>query len=261
MKDFGLVSVIMPAYNSEKFISEAIQSVLNQTYANWELIIVDDASDDSTIHIVENFQKKDTRIKFFRNSCNHGTHYARNKAIKAASGDFIAFLDADDLWKPEKLFKQLILIEGENLAACFSSYDLMDENGDLLNKKVEALPQLSYEKLLKANYVGNLTGIYSIKKLGKIYCPEIRKRQDWALWLKVINNGGSMKGILESLALYRIRNNSISQNKAEMLKYNFNVYHKVLGYGYLKSCWNMLLFLKEQFFVKSRQIKTISEGK
>ncbi|MDX1542716.1 MAG: glycosyltransferase family 2 protein [Christiangramia sp.] len=261
MKDYGLVSVIMPAYNSEAFISEAIRSVIDQTYPNWELFVIDDASSDSTLKIIQDYSGKDNRIHILKNSSNKGTHQTRNKGIEAATGDFIAFLDADDQWKPEKLQKQLEIISREDIAACFSSYDLISENGRPLNKKVEALPVLTYEKLLKANYVGNLTGIYNVKVLGKIYCPEIRKRQDWALWLKVIEEGGPMEGIRDSLAIYRIRKNSISNNKFEMLKYNFLVYNQVLGYGFIDSFWKMLVFLNEQFFVKSRQVKVISAAK
>lgn len=261
MKDYGLVSVIMPAYNSEAFISEAIRSVIDQTYPNWELFVIDDASSDSTLKIIQDYSGKDDRIHILKNSSNKGTHQTRNKGIEAATGDFIAFLDADDQWKPEKLQKQLEIISREDIAACFSSYDLISENGRPLNKKVEALPVLTYEKLLKANYVGNLTGIYNVKVLGKIYCPEIRKRQDWALWLKVIEEGGPMEGIRDSLAIYRIRKNSISNNKFEMLKYNFLVYNQVLGYGFIDSFWKMLVFLNEQFFVKSRQVKVISAAK
>lgn len=261
MKDHGLVSVIMPAHNSEGFIAEAIQSVIRQTYTNWELHIIDDASEDATLKIAETFSQKDERIKIHHNPTNRGTHISRNKGIETAIGDFIAFLDSDDLWKPQKLEKQLKCLSEENIAACFSSYELISEEGEKMHKKVIALPQLTYQKLLKANYVGNLTGIYNARKLGKVYCPEIAKRQDWALWLIVIEIGGPMKGIQESLAIYRIRKNSISRNKLEMLRYNFSVYHDVLGYGFGKSLWKMLIFLNEQFFVKSRQVQASSKGK
>lgn len=147
------------------------------------------------------------------------------------------------------------------MAACFSSYELINEEGEHLNKQIQALPILHYNKLLKANYVGNLTGIYNVNILGKIYCPEISKRQDWALWLKVIEDGGPIEGIQESLALYRQRKNSISNNKFEMLRYNFKVYHDILKFGFLESIWRMLIFLNEQFIVKSKQVKTISKEK
>lgn len=258
MEDFGKVSVIMPAYNSGKFIGHAIDSVIAQTYSNWELLIVDDASTDDTSEIIRQKQAYDEIIQFFQHETNLGTQYARNKAIEYASGRFIAFLDADDLWMPEKLEIQLKTMEKEQVAGCFSSYDLINEDGNEIGRKIKALPQLYFQKLLKANYVGNLTGIYDTKKLGKIYCPDIAKRQDWALWLEVIKKGGPLTGIQQSLAKYRLRKDSISNNKLEMLRYNFRVYHQVLGFGYLHSYWRMLIFLKEQFIVKSQQ--EISNG-
>ncbi len=261
MKENGLVSVVMPSYNSEAFITESIQSIINQSYSYWELLVVDDASTDATPEIIQEFASKDSRIRLIKNSSNLGTHHSRNKGIEAASGDFISFLDSDDQWKPRKLEIQLKTLSNENIAACFSSYDLISETGQKLNRHVRALPVLTYDKLLKANYVGNLTGIYNATILGKIYCPEIRKRQDWGLWLKVIEEGGPMEGIQESLAVYRVRRNSISNNKFEMLKYNFKVYHRVLNYSFFSSMWMMLIFLKEQFFVKSRQIKTNPDEK
>ncbi|AVR44854.1 glycosyl transferase [Christiangramia fulva] len=253
MEDYGKVSVIMPAYNSGKFIGHAIDSVIAQTYENWELLIVDDASTDDTREIIQNKLNSDQRIQLFHHSTNLGTQYSRNKAIEKAAGRFIAFLDADDLWIPEKLEIQLKTLHEQNFQACFSSYDLIDEKGRSLGKTIKALPKLNFQKLLKANYVGNLTGIYDTRKIGKIFCPDIAKRQDWALWLEVIRKGGPITGIQQSLAKYRVRKNSISRNKFAMLNYNFRVYHHVLGYGYLHSCWRMLIFLKEQFFIKSKQ--------
>lgn len=252
-----MVSVIMPAFNAEDFIEEAIQSVLNQTYPHWDLIIVDDASIDNTTLLIDKFHKLDKRIKFFKNTTNLGTAESRNRAIEAAKGEYIAFLDADDLWLPKKLEKQLEFMQSQNLAVCFSSYGLISENGKDLNLQIEALPELTYAKLLKANYVGNLTGIYNVKKLGKIYAPKLRKRQDWALWLQALKKGGPAGGIKENLALYRIRKKSLSTNKLEMLRYNFKIYHEVLGYSFAGSFWKMLIFLREQFFIKSRQQKRL----
>ena len=131
MQDFGLVSVVMPAYNSEAFIAEAIQSVLHQIYPNWELLVVDDASSDDTLQIIQKFCGENKSVKLLQNPVNLGTQHARNKAIEAASGDFIAFLDADDRWKPEKLSKQLNFMFEEKLTAAFSSYELIDEKGRL----------------------------------------------------------------------------------------------------------------------------------
>jgi len=253
----SLVSVIMPAFNAENFIEIAVESVIAQTYSNWELFIIDDASTDATFSKAEKLAKQDSRIKILQNQKNSGTGVSRNKGIKAAQGDFIAFLDADDQWKPKKLEIQLETMQEQDASVCFSSYLQMDEIGNSRDEIIEALPILTYQKLLKSNYLGNLTGIYSVKKLGKIYAPKIRKRQDWALWLEAVKKSGPAIGIQQCLAKYRIRKGSISRNKLELLKYNFNIYYKILGFNFIKSMGYMLIFLKEHFFVKKKQVKKI----
>lgn len=250
-----MVSIIMPSYNSESYIAASITSVIHQTHQDWELIIVDDASQDNTCNIVLGLSKKDKRIKLIPQTRNLGAGTARNTAIKAAKGNYIAFLDSDDIWKPNKLKKQLEYMQSKDIAICFSSYELIDEKGKPLHKIVEALPKLSYRKQLKCNYIGNLTGIYSTDKLGKIYMPDIKKRQDWVMWLNAIKKGGEAIGIKESLAYYRVRKGSISSNKLHLVKHNLKVYRRVLGFGSFKSARYLLLFLYEYFLVKSRQIK------
>lgn len=259
MDNSPLVSVIMPVYNGEAYLGEAARSVMAQTYSHWELFIIDDSSFDNSLSISREFSEKDERITVFSNEINQGPGISRNTGIEAARGHFIAFLDADDLWKPEKLQKQLDFMRENQVDVCFSSYELITENGERTGKMVEALPFLTYQKLLKSNYVGNLTGIYNAKKLGKIYCPEIRKRQDWGMWLAAIKKGGTAKSIKEPLAFYRQRKNSISGNKLEMLRYNFNIYHRVLDFSFLKSVGYMLNFLREHFFVKKRQEKSLDQ--
>ncbi|WP_445732031.1 glycosyltransferase family 2 protein [Mariniflexile sp.] len=250
-----LVSIITPMFNSEAFISETINSVINQTYLNWELLLVDDGSHDKTIEIANRYIAENNKIKLFKNATNQGAAISRNKGIKASKGDYIAFLDADDLWKPNKLETQITFMQTENCDICFSSYEQMDEAGKPLNKLVKALPELTYKKYLKSNYIGNLTGIYNAKVLGKITAPNLRKRQDWLLWLAAIKKSGKpAKGIQQSLAYYRVRKDSMSSNKMELLKHNYWVYKKGLGFSTIKSIFYMLLFLKEHFFIKSKQI-------
>lgn len=247
-------------YNSENFISETINSILNQTYKNWELLLIDDCSNDRTLEIVSSFLKEHSNIKLLKNKQNQGAAVSRNKGIKASKGNYIAFLDADDLWKPNKLEKQITFMQNKACDVSFSSYDLINEDGKPLNKKVKALKLLTYSKLLKSNYIGNLTGIYNAKTLSKITSPNLRKRQDWLIWLTAIKKSGKPAlGIQESLAYYRVRENSISSNKINLLKYNYNVYKKGLGFSILKSIYCMLVFLKEHFFVKSKQ--TVSTSK
>jgi glycosyltransferase involved in cell wall biosynthesis len=248
-----LVSVITPTYNAELFIEETIHSVQAQTYTNWELIIVDDASSDTTVAILEKYAAADKRIKYYRLETNSGAAIARNTAIENASGSYIAFLDADDLWMPEKLAKQITFMQAENIQVCFSSYELMDETGKSLGKMVKALPKVDFSKMLKSNYVGNLTGIYNAETLGKVYMPNIRKRQDWALWLTLIKKVGHAYSISEPLAKYRVREDSISSNKLNLLKYNYTIYRKALKFGAFKSSLYLLRFLIEHFFIKPQQ--------
>lgn len=243
-------------YNSEAFISETINSVINQTYISWELILIDDFSEDNTLKIITPFLEKYQNIRLLKNSKNEGAAITRNKGIEAAKGDYIAFLDSDDLWKPNKLETQISFMEANNCDVCFSSYEQINEQGKPLNKLVKALPRLTYKKYLKSNYIGNLTGIYNVRALGKIKSPNLRKRQDWLLWLEAIKKSKKPAlGIQESLAYYRVRDNSISSNKLELIKHNFWVYKKGLGFSTTKSICYMLVFLKEHFFVKSKQIE------
>jgi len=253
-----LVSIITPMYNSEDFISESINSVLNQTYSNWELWLIDDGSSDKTINIVNQIISKDSRIKLLQNKQNSGAAISRNKGIKASTGDYISFLDADDLWLPTKLKQQVEILNSQKTDVVFSSYKQIDEAGESLNILVEALPNLTYIKLLKSNYIGNLTGMYNAKVLGKITSPNLRKRQDWLIWLNAIKTSGKPAiGILEPLALYRVRENSMSANKFNLIKYNYWVYKKGLGYSSITSTLKMMIFLNEHIFIKSKQNKSI----
>lgn len=241
-------------HNSEAFISECINSVLNQTYKNWELLLIDDDSTDRTLQVVQVFIDKNSNIKLLKNQANSGAAISRNKGIVEANGEFIAFLDADDLWKPKKLEKQIEFMTKHYLDVCFSSYELINENGQLIQKTIKALPSLTYQKLLKSNYIGNLTGIYNAKVIGKITTPNLRKRQDWLLWLSAIKKSGKpAKSLSESLAYYRVRQDSVSSNKVNLLKYNYWVYKKGLGFSEYKSFYHLMIFLIEHFFIKSKQ--------
>lgn len=255
-----LVSIITPTYNSQDFIQQTIDSVVNQTYNNWELILIDDASTDKTVDIANKNIKDNPKIILIKNSINQGAGITRNIGIERAKGEFIAFLDADDLWKPEKLKSQIDFMIKNNVDVCFSSYDLINEKGSKLFKRVVALKELTYNKLLRSNYIGNLTGIYNCRTLGKIKSNKLRKRQDWILWLEAIKKSNKPAvGIQESLAYYRVRENSISSNKFNLLKYNFKVYKIGLGFSTMKSLKHFMAFLLEHFFVKTKQIKSIQK--
>jgi len=247
-------------FNSEAFVSETINSVINQTYKNWELLLVDDCSNDDTLLIIAPFLEAHANIKLLRNEWNYGAAVSRNNAIEVSQGDYIAFLDADDLWAPKKLEIQIAFMQKHNCDVSFSSFYLIDKEGASLNKQVIALKTLSYSKLLKSNYIGNLTGIYNVKVLGKITTANTRKRQDWLLWLSAVKKSGKpAQGIQEPLAYYRIHENSMSSKKIGLVKHNYWVYKKGLEFSTIKSIFSMLIFFKEYFLIKSKQTVTINK--
>jgi glycosyltransferase involved in cell wall biosynthesis len=231
-----LVSVITPSYNSSKYISQTIDSVLSQTYQNWEMIIVDDASPDNSNDIIEDYCKKDSRIKLIKLEKNSGPAVARNRAIQEAKGRYISFLDADDLWVPKKLEEQLKFMTNNNLAFTFSSYDIVDESGNRLGSFITR-EKISYKGLLKTCSVGCLTAIYDTKKLDKVYMPNIIKRQDYALWLRILREIKVTKGILEPLATYRLRKNSVSSNKLKAAIYQWKIYRDVENLNIFQSAY------------------------
>lgn len=252
-----LVSILTPTYNTEKFIRETIESVQNQTYQNWEMILVDDASTDQTVKIISNFAEKDNRIKLFKLSENRGNGFARNTALEKASGKYIAYLDADDLWFAEKLEKQIQFLKTNNQPFTFSYYNSIDEEGKNLNRKVESPNPLTYDQLFFCNYVGNLTAIYDVDYFGKIKLESSQKRQDWRLWLTILKQIKTAEAVPESLAFYRIRKDSISSSKFKLIKHNFGVYREFHRYNLIFSVLLMMRFLFTQLIIKPKYIKKL----
>ncbi|BED87988.1 glycosyl transferase [Pseudoalteromonas sp. MM1] len=227
-----LVSVIMPAYNAEDYISESIESVLTQSYKNWELLITDDRSTDTTQKIINEYAIKDHRIKLFINEQNGGAGVARNNSIKQAKGRFIAFLDADDLWLPEKLTKQISFMLKNNYAFTFTAYQKME--AEHLKGVISPPSTTTYKKLLSSNVIGCLTAVYDSGLLGKQYMPLIRKRQDMGLWLNILKQTPYAYSIPTVLALYRA-DSGMTQNKLKVLKSQWNLYREVQGLNILRS--------------------------
>ncbi|KAF2335919.1 glycosyltransferase family 2 protein [Flavobacterium ginsenosidimutans] len=252
-----LVSILTPTFNTEKFIRLTIESAKNQTYTNWEMILIDDASTDNTVAIIEEFVKKDSRIKLFKLLENRGNGFARNAALEKATGKYIAYLDADDLWFPEKLEKQIQFLKANNLHFTFSFYNSIDENGNDLNRKVESPNPLTYKQLFFCNYVGNLTAIYDADYFGKITLETSQKRQDWRIWLTILKQIKIAKPVPESLAFYRIRKDSVSSSKFKLIKHNFGVYREFHGYNLVFSVLLMIRFLFTQLIIKPKYIKKI----
>ena len=252
-----LVSILIPTFNSAQFIAETIASVQQQTYENWEIIVVDDVSTDGTVALISKIRETDVRIQLQVLERNSGTGVARNTALGKAKGKYIAFLDADDLWKPEKLEKQILFMQTNDLPFTFSFYDCIDEQGNSLNRRVEAPRNLSYRQLFFCNYVGNLTGIYDVEFFGKISISNIRKRQDWIHWLTILKKIKRAKPVPESLAFYRIRDNSLSTSKTALIRYNFAVYRQFHGYNLVVSLLCMTGFLFTQLVIKPFYSKSV----
>ncbi len=236
-----LISVIMPTYNCARFIEETINTVINQTYRNWELIIVDDCSKDNTERIVEKLKLKDSRIKYFKFEENQGAAMARTKAMKMAKGDYMAFLDSDDLWVEDKLEKQLKFMNDNNYNFTCTAYMQIDEQGKELGKIIKTKTKVDYNRLLLDCPVGNSTVMYNVDSLGKFEVPNIRKRNDDALWLQILKKEKYIYGMPEVLMKYRIRQNSISRNKLDLVKYHWQLYRKIEHLSVIRSvfhiCW------------------------
>lgn len=231
-----VVSVVMPVHNSSKFVRGSIESVINQTFRDWELILVDDCSDDDSLKIIERFARSDHRIKVIALSKNSGAAVARNTAIEAARGRYIAFLDSDDLWFPEKLSKQLLFMNEKQASFSFSAYEVIDESGAFV-REIGVPGEVTYSDLLKTCVIGCLTVIYDTKVHGKVYMPLIRKRQDFGLWLRLLQDGTVAHGLNCPLAQYRERQGSISSNKAWAALYNWRIYREVEGLSLPKALY------------------------
>lgn len=251
----SLVSIITPCFNSEKYVSQTIQSVLSQTHQNWEMLLVDDCSNDETFAILSKFVSQDARIKAFKLEKNAGAGVARNYAIQHAQGNYIAFLDADDLWKPEKLEKQLHFMQIENIPFTFSFYETIDETGNLRNEMITTPSKITYKQLYFCNWIGNLTGMYSVDFFGKIPISSIKKRQDWMLWLQIVKQIKTAIPVPESLAYYRVREDSISASKWKLIAFNFKVYRDFHQRNFFSACWDTIQFLYVQLVIKPRYKK------
>lgn len=239
------VSIIMPAYNSAKFIAEAIESILSQTYTNWELLITDDGSTDNTYMLLQDYAKRDPRILVFLTEHNSGPADARNISISHASGRYIAFLDSDDRWTNDKLEKQISFMTQKDCALCCAPYIICDENNQFVGINFPP-KRITFSMLKRDNKVGCLTAIYDTKKLGqKFLMPCLRKRQDWGMFLQIMKKCNVCYPFLDKpLAYYRTRKGSVSSKKSALIKYNVAVYHDILGYSKIKAyLYFFLLFM------------------
>lgn len=237
------VSIITPSYNSSKFVCETIESVLAQTYANWEMIIVDDASQDNSVDIIENFVKVDSRITLIKLDKNVGAGDARNRGIEKAQGKYIAFLDSDDVWHQEKLEIQIKLMEESQVPISFTGYTIMDE---FLNKSksIIKVPQfVDFKRYLKSTIIGMSTAIINRDIVGEFKLSSIRTRQDGVLWIELLKKGHIAIGLNMQLTKYRSRKNSISANKYKAIKRIWYIYRKYAGLNLFNTSYYFIFYI------------------
>lgn len=229
-----LVSIILPSYNVGKYIAQTIESVTAQTYPDWELLITDDCSTDDTCAIVKRYADRDARIKLFVLDKNSGAGAARNYSINKAEGRYIAFLDADDWWYPDKLQVQMDFMRLHHYEFVFSAFEYADESLNVTGVSYKP-KRISYRSLKIDNNIGTPGVIYDTQRIGKLFMPDIRKRQDWAMWLQISERTGYAYSVNTPLWKYRILPSSLSSNKRSLVAYNLKIYTDVLGYSKWKS--------------------------
>lgn len=234
-----LVSIITPTYNCAKFIARTLDSVIAQTYQTWEMIIVDDRSSDNTREIVEEYMARDSRIKYHLLSENSGAAVARTEAMKMASGSYMAFLDSDDLWMPDKLERQIKWMNDNGYAFSCTAYEQIDEDDNPLKRIIKTVKKTNYNRLLLDCPVGNSTVVYDVEKMGKFEVPNIRKRNDDALWLQMLKKEKYIFGMPDVLMKYRIRKNSISSNKLKVIKYHWILYREIEHLSVIRSAFHV----------------------
>lgn len=232
-----LISVITPVHNSAEFITETIKSVQDQTNPNWEMILIDDFSEDISVKIIKELMESDSRIKLLENEKNSGPAITRNRGIKVAKGDFITFLDGDDIWSPTFLETSLKTCLKNNYEFVFSSYKRLDEELQPLLNDFIVPEKVNYKQLLKACPIPCLTAFIDIRRIGKFYMPIMDKRQDWGLWLAILKKVDYAYGIKEPLAVYRMRKNSVSRSKRKLIPYVWKIYRQVEGFNVLQSSY------------------------
>ena len=220
----ALVSIVMPAYNCEKYVVEAINSVLAQTYRNWELLVLDDGSKDKTLQIIEEFSQKDSRIKSLPNGKNLGVSATRNRGIELASGGWIAFLDSDDMWEAEKLEKQFEVVEKEAAEFLFTGSSYINEEGEPYKGIFEVPEKVTYKKLRNQNVISCSSVLVKKKYFQNIKMVRDEMHEDYAVWLRILKLGVTAFGVNKPLLIYRISRNSKSGNKMKTVKMTYKVF-------------------------------------
>ncbi|MGY9288736.1 glycosyltransferase family 2 protein [Citrobacter braakii] len=235
-----LVSIITPAFNCEDTIEETYESLANQTYENWEWLVTEDVSTDITLSILENLANSDKRIKVFRNHSNQGAAVSRNNSIDKAEGEYLAFIDSDDLWHNKKLEYQVEFMNSQKIDFSFTAYDLIDAHGKSLNRTVDSRQKLSVDyidMLKKKATMGCSTVMLRVSGFNSIQMPLIRTGQDYGLWLNLLKQGKNAYPLSRVLTSYRITPNSISRNKVKKAKRQWQIYREIEMLPFSKSAY------------------------
>lgn len=232
-----LVSIVTPVYNAERFIKKTMESVLNQTYENLELILIDDCSQDKSEELIQKELIRDPRIKYVRLNENSGAAVARNKGIEMAQGRYIAFIDSDDVWKSDKLEKQLDFLMRNDYAFTYTAFETITDDGKLTKSEVTVPEKISYTGLLKNTAIACSTVLIDRKKTGDFRMPNVRKGQDTATWLQLLKEIPYAYGLNEVLSSYRKVPGSISSNKIQALKRTWNTYYRIEKLSFPKASY------------------------
>lgn len=233
-----LISIVMPAYNCEKIIAESIDSVIRQTYQNWELLVLDDGSKDNTLQIINEFTVKDSRIKSLPNEANKGVSATRNRGIELAQGNWIAFLDSDDMWEPSKLEKQMKIAKEKSSEFLFTGASYINEEGDPYKGIFEVPEKVTYKKLRNQNVISCSSVLIKKKYFKNIKMEKDEMHEDYAVWLRVLKLGVTAHGVNEPLLIYRISKNSKSGNKLKTVKMTYKVF-RFIGINPIGSAYFM----------------------
>ena len=254
-----LVSIIMPSYNCGRFVEQTVRSVQEQTYHNWEIIFMDDCSKDDTVRIVEELRRKDPRIKLFQNRCNSGAAVSRNNALREAKGRWIAFLDSDDLWEPDKLEKQVMFMEQNGYAFSYTGYKEIDSEGALTGVEVSGPKHVTKTGMYSFCWPGCLTVMYDASKVGLIQIEDIKKNNDYAMWLKVCKKADCYL-LPEVLAKYRRgRSGSVSSHSiSTMITWHYKLFREAEKMGVISSLWHTGINLVCGFYKKMKYVKKVN---
>lgn len=243
MNKNNLVSIIIPTFNSSKFILETLDSVINQTYKEFEIIIIDDYSTDDTIFLVETYLKKQNiSYKILKSKSNKGVAVARNRGIKEAKGEYVAFLDSDDLWDKNKLEKQVNFMKSNNYYFSFTNQYSINEEGSIIKSKNKIKQVVNYKTLLKRTYISTSSVVININKIGKFEMPNYRRGQDYATWIMLLRNIDAY-GLNQRLLKYRVSRGSLSSNKFDNLKQIYTIQREQEGINRLRIYFNIIVYL------------------